>query len=92
MGRNLTDLSRWLGQDAEPLDPEKLQYRSAPAQKGAGDCAGCAFRGQMPKVCKAANAAAVRAGWSDCDDKDPETGRTFVYHLVPVDPRQISIE
>lgn len=88
---HLVDVTQWLGQGAAPLDPASMQYRAKPAAEGAGDCAGCCFRGQTSKVCKAASAAAVRANMPDCDDRDSETGRSFVYVLVQIDPRQANI-
>lgn len=88
---HLVEVAQWLGQDAAPLDPAAMQYRAKPAAPGAGDCAGCCFKGQASKVCKAACSAAVRADLPDCDDRDSETGRTWVYVLAQADPRQTSI-
>lgn len=85
-------LSRWLGNDAPLLDPNAMQFRAVLAPKDAGDCAGCAFRGQASKICKVAALAAQRAGIKDCDEHDDETGRTFVYVLTKTDPRQMRIE
>ncbi|HEX8610209.1 MAG TPA: hypothetical protein VF800_02890 [Telluria sp.] len=82
---------RWLGQDAAPLDPVAKQFRAKLAAVGAGDCAGCMFRGQATKICEAAAHAAVLAGMNDCDERDTETGRTFVYTLASTDPRQLPI-
>lgn len=90
-GPHLVEVSQWVGVDAAPLDPAAMQYRAALAVAGAGDCAGCCFKGQASKVCKAACAAAVRAGMPDCDERDTATGRTFIYVLVQIDPRQTSI-
>lgn len=88
---HLVEVAQWLGQDAAPLDPAAMQYRARPAAAGAGDCSGCCFKGQASKVCKAACVAAVRASMPDCDDRDSETGRTFIYQLVQLDPRQLPI-
>lgn len=90
-GMNMIALDDWLG-TTEPIDPTAMHYRAKLAAEDAGACAGCCFRGQLSKVCKAASAAAVRAGLPDCDDVDRETGRTFVYVLIPIDPRQAIIE
>lgn len=89
---HLVDVARWLGQGAAPLDPTTMRYRAAPAREDAGDCAGCVFRGQKFKVCEAAAAAAQRAGMPDCEDRDTETKRTFIYVSIPIDPRQAVIE
>ena len=85
------DVNRWVGQDAEPLDPAAMQFGARLAPADAGDCSGCLFRGQKSKVCMAAGAAARRAGLPDCEDQDAETGRTFVYHQIKNDPRQMRI-
>ena len=86
----LVAVDEWLGQGAAPLDPAAMQYRARVAEKDAGDCASCVLRGQTSKVCKAAGIAAQLAGMPDCEDKD-ETGRTFVYVLAKLDPRQLPI-
>lgn len=87
----LVEVAQWLGQDAAPLDPATMQYRARPTSEGAAQCSGCLFKGQRASVCMVACAAAVRAGLPDCDERDSETGRTFIYTLVQVDPRQVSI-
>lgn len=89
-GVPMVDLHGWLG-GAEPLDPSSMQYRARLAPEGLNNCSGCIFRGQRSKVCKEAGAAAVRAGQPDCDDQDPETRRTYIYQLVPVDARQLDL-
>lgn len=91
MNLRLVEVDRWLGNDAPPLDPSAMQFRAVLSAKDAGDCAGCVFRGQASKVCKAAAIAAQRAGIKDCDERDDETGRTFVYTLTKLDPRQLPI-
>lgn len=88
---HLVEVAQWLGQDAAPLDPAAMQYRARPAAEGAAPCSGCVFKGQRAKVCKAAASAAQRAGINDCDDIDVATNRSFVYVLVQIDPRQLSI-
>lgn len=93
MGRqHYVDVVRWLDQSAPPLDPASMRYRAAPAAKDAGDCAGCCFRGQHWSVCKESAASAVRAGMRDCDEHDTVTGREFVYVLVEIDARQLTVE
>lgn len=85
----MTDINDWLGRrDPAELDPERMQYQARLAAEDARDCAGCVFKGQHSKVCKAASAAAVRAGMNDCDDIDSATRRSFIYVLVAMDPRQ----
>ncbi len=91
-GADFIEVDRWLGRTSESLDPASMRYRSKLAAEDAGDCAGCCFRGQASKVCKEASALAVRAGLNDCDDRDTETKRTFVYVLVPIDDRQLIVE
>ncbi|WP_267690960.1 hypothetical protein [Massilia antarctica] len=86
------EVHRWLGQVSAPLDPAAMQFRAKLAAVGAGDCAGCLFRGQAAKVCEAAARAAQLAGLKDCDERDTETGRTFVYTLAALDPRQLAID
>lgn len=86
------EVDRWLGRTSESLDPASMRYRVKPAAEGAGDCAGCCFRGQASKVCKEASALAVRAGMKDCDERDTETGRTFVYSVLLIDDRQLIVE
>jgi hypothetical protein len=92
MNLHLVAVDEWLGTGAAPLDPATMQYRARVADKDTGDCAGCLFRGQASKVCKAAAIAAQRAGINDCDDRDAETGRSFVYVLIKTDPRQMRID
>lgn len=88
----LVAVSDWLGQADAPLEPSTMQYQARIADKDAGDCAGCVFKGQKANVCMAACAAARLAGIPDCEDRDPETGRTFVYTLTKTDPRQLRID
>lgn len=87
---HLVEVAQWLGQGAAPLDPNSLQFKSKLAGISGG-CKGCCFRYQNSSICKAASAAAVRANMPDCDDRDSETGRSFVYVLVQIDPRQADI-
>lgn len=96
---NAVAIADWLG-SAEPLDPAVMQYRAAPAAvrvapndpKPERACAGCAFKGQKSKVCVQAGQLARLAGFEDCEDRDVETGKTFIYVTVPTDPRQIVVE
>jgi hypothetical protein len=85
---------------AEPLDPSKMQYRSVPAVvwvsrkdalKSERACNQCIFKGQKSKVCVQAGQLARLAGHNDCEDRDTETDKTFIYELVPTDPRQLTI-
>lgn len=90
MSRGDVDLARWLGNDAPPLDPAAMQYRAVPAT-GVDPCTACIFKGQKSKVCIAAGNAARLARMPDCEDRDTATGRTFVYVLTKLDPRQLPI-
>jgi hypothetical protein len=98
-GLNGIALSDWLG-DAEPLDPATMQYRAAPAAVRVArndpnperGCNGCIFKGQKSKVCVQAGQLARLAGFPDCEDRDVDTDKTFVYLLVPIDPRQLIVE
>lgn len=85
------DVEKWLGQNAAPLDPTTMQFKSVVADDGARQCAGCVFRKQHWKLCIQAAALAVKAGSRDCDERDEKTRRAFVYVLAPLDPRQQSI-
>lgn len=78
------NLEKWRGRrDPVALDPEKMSYRDqvAPAKR----CKGCVFDGQWSGVCRAASAAAVRAGMRDCDSG-------VIYVEVERDTRQLSIQ
>ncbi len=88
--RGYVALARWLSNDAEPLDPSAMQYRAV-AATGVDGCTGCLFKGQKSKVCMAAGTAARLARMPDCEDRDADTGRTFVYVLIKTDPRQMRI-
>jgi len=68
---------------ADSLEPERMQFRPAPA-RGMGDCSGCVFARQDADVCYRAVAAAIRAGYEDCD-----TG--VIYILRAQDPRQLDL-
>jgi len=91
MSLRLVAVDEWLGNDAPPLDPAAMQFRAV-AATGVDGCTGCAFKGQKSKVCTAAGAAARLARIPDCEERDTETGRTFVYVLIKTDPRQMRIE
>ncbi len=67
-----------------------MQYRAV-AATGADPCTGCEFKNQKVSVCKKAGALARLARMPDCEEKDVETGRTFVYVLIKTDPRQLRI-
>lgn len=76
------DLDRWRGRrDEEVMEPEGMAYRDQAATRG---CRGCVFDGQWSPVCIRASAAAVRAGFRDCD-------AGVIYVAVEVDPRQLPI-
>lgn len=91
MASRFVDVEKWLGQNAQPIDPATMQFRSMVADEGARACAGCCFRKQHWKVCVQAAALAVRSGSRDCDERDEKTKRAFVYVIVQVDPRQQTI-
>lgn len=67
----------------EPLAPENMRYKATAARE-QGNCTGCVFSRQDAAVCHRAVAAALRAGLPDCDEG-------FIYVLVPVDERQMTI-
>lgn len=73
-----------------PIDPATLQFKAVAARKHRS-CSGCIFDGQRVKVCREACEIAKLAGLPDCDDIDPDTGKTYVYQLRDTDPRQLSI-
>lgn len=82
----------WLGgRDGEQLVPAAMQYRAKVASASKGDCAGCLFKRQPAAVCGEAGRLAQLAGLPDCTDKDPETGRTHIYVVLALDPRQLSM-
>lgn len=74
---------------AEPMNPAAMQFRARLADPGRKDCSGCLFRGQRSIVCQMAGQVAQRAGGPDCDERDADTGRTFVYVPAVLDARQI---
>ena len=96
---NAVAISDWLG-SAEPLDPATMRYRAAPAalwvarndNKPERACSGCIFKGQKSKVCVQAGQLARLSNQPDCEERDVETDKTFIYVSVPVDPRQSIIE
>lgn len=94
----MTALADLVGQ-AEPLDPSTMQYRATPAKiwlarndpKPERACQQCIFKGQKSKVCVQAGHLARLSGQPDCEDRDTETGKTFIYVNIEVDGRQLSI-
>lgn len=79
------DIERWRGRrDAVALEPEMMAYREQAAPAKGSKCRGCIFDGQWSEVCKRAAAAAVRAGFQDCD-------KGVIYVAVERDPRQLSV-
>lgn len=90
--RGFVSVWHWLGgRDAEQLAPAAMRYRAKVASAGRGDCAGCLFKGQAAAVCGEAGRLAKLAGMPDCDEQDPETGRTHVYVMLATDPRQLDV-
>lgn len=91
-------LSDLVGQ-AEPLNPAEMQYRAEPARVWVkrGDanperaCAGCCFKGQRAKVCVQAGELARLAGFNDCEARDINTDKTFIYVRLDTDPRQLDL-
>lgn len=95
----MTALSDIVGMD-EPLDPYKMQFKAKPAlvwvsKREALDseraCRSCCFKGQKAKVCIQAGQLARLAGNPDCEDRDSDTDKTFIYFVVETDPRQLTI-
>lgn len=85
MATRNVNLENWRGRrDAVALVPESMFYRDQAAPTRGNKCNGCLFNGQWSEVCKRASAAAVRAGFSDCD-------RGVIYVAVERDPRQLDI-
>jgi len=85
-------VDRWVGQNAEPLDPAAMQFRARLADEGARACASCVFRKQNWRVCVAAAALAVKSGGRDCDERDEKTGGSFIYVVPLADAQQMTIE
>lgn len=94
----LTALSDLVGQD-EPVDPSQIQFRAVPALVWAPRkdehpdraCRGCLFKGQKSKVCVQAGQVARLASMPDCEERDTETDKTFIYIAIPVDERQLTV-
>lgn len=76
---------------AEPLDPASMQFRAKLADPERTHCSGCLFRGQRSIICNMAAQVAQRAGMNDCDERDPDTGRSFIYVTVEMDARQLDL-
>lgn len=80
-----------------PIDPATLQFKAiaakikAPKDQPEKACMSCLFKGQRNKVCVQAGQLARLSSMPDCEDIDPETGKTWIYQLRETDPRQISI-
>jgi hypothetical protein len=90
--RGFISVVHWLGgRDADQLAPAAMRYRAKLASASKGACAGCLFRGQAAAICGEAGQLAQRAGLPDCEATDPETGRTFIYVALEVDPRQLEV-
>jgi hypothetical protein len=95
----MTYLGDLIGQ-APPLDPSTMQYRATPAKvwiarndkKPERACSGCLFKGQKSKVCVQAGQLACLAGFPDCEERDTESDKTFIYIPIPIDERQLTIE
>jgi len=94
----MTYLGDLIGQ-APPLDPATMQYRATPARvwiarndkKPERGCNGCVFKGQKAKVCVQAGHLARMSGQPDCEERDTETDKTFIYVPIPIDERQLTI-
>lgn len=92
-----TAISDWLG-NADPIEPDSLRYVAAPAwvivnkRNPERACRGCLFEDQRAAVCNQASRLAIMAGIPDCEEKDKETGRTFIYVAAAVDERQLTID
>ena len=87
--------------NAEPLDPAAMQFRAKTALvwvskrealQSERACNGCVFKGQRAKVCVQAGVLARLAGQHDCEERDTVTDLTFIYQLIPIDERQLTIE
>lgn len=90
--RGMVSVWDWLGRpDPHHLAPAAMRYRAKVASAGKGDCAGCLFKGQVAAVCGEAGRLAQLAGMPDCDDRDTETGRTYIYVALALDPRQLDV-
>lgn len=90
--RGFTSVVYWLGgRDADQLAPAAMQYRAKLASTSKGGCAGCLFKGQAAAICGEAGRLAKLAGMPDCEEKDSETGRTFIYVALELDPRQLDV-
>jgi len=96
----MTALSDLVGMD-DQLDPAEMKYRAAPARvwvskhealESERACSGCVFKGQKAKVCVQASQLARLAGFADCEDRCPDTDKTWIYVEVPTDPRQVVIK
>lgn len=95
----MTALVDLIGQ-APPLDPSTMQYRATPAKiwlarndpKPERACSGCIFKGQKSKVCVQAGHLARMSGQPDCEERDTETDKTFIYQLIPIDERQLTLD
>lgn len=80
-----------------PIDPATLQFKAivakikAPKDQPEKACMSCLFKGQRNKVCVQAGQLARLSSMPDCEDIDPETGKTWIYQLRETDERQLSI-
>lgn len=90
--RGFISVVHWLGgRDAEQLAPAAMRFRAKLASASKGNCAGCLFKGQAAAICGEAGRLAKLAGMPDCDDKDPDSGRTHIYVPLAMDPRQMDV-
>ena len=80
---------KWVGDLAEPLDPDNMRFKPAKAPVYA-DCEGCLFIGQATPVCRRASELSVERGGADCDDPWP-AGGSIVYIEDKSDPRQLPL-
>ena len=98
--KGYTALASLVG-SAEALDPSEMQYRAKTALvwvskrealQSERACNGCIFKGQRAKVCVQAGLLARLAGQHDCEERDTVSDMTFIYQLIPIDERQLTIE
>lgn len=97
--RGMIPIASLIG-DAEPLVPAEMQFHAVLAvnwmprhsKTPERACRQCIFDGQRAKVCIQTTALARLAGMPDCEERDVETDKTFIYKLnAPQDERQLSI-
>jgi hypothetical protein len=97
---DLIEVDRWLGQSGAEMNPSEMQFRAVPAKVWVSSrealeseraCVGCIFKGQKSKVCIQAAQLARLSGQPDCEERDTETDKTFIYVIVPQDVRKLDL-